>query len=180
MTNPEDVTLQTLAEQVLSDNPKGTKDEWARALQSLVGPIDGSERWQAEAFAKYLSALGQYVASRAAAIARAAAAEARDATENAVSYSGRPMTQTMSIRHEDGSTQLVLWINASPAKYVEAVFREQAVSTGRVNSNKVRMQLARILLDDESLMALPTLADVCAVQGIDPDSLGLDELDESA
>lgn len=170
-------TLGDFAAIVLDDMPDATKDECGAALARLVGDLYGAERWQHEAHARYIRSLGAVVSALSA---RTKDAEKRErlalATENGIAYNGRPITETLSVRRDDGSRQLVLWTQATPSQFVEAVLREEAVAAGRVRSNRVRMQLASIIADDEHLMALPTLAAVCEREGINPDSLGLDEL----
>lgn len=164
-----EVSLHDLAEEVLSVSPNGNKTEWGEALIRLVG--DQGDAIAAEAHSKYVAAMGAFVSSVKAAQARAEQA-ARIAH---ITYHGRPLTPTVSVRGEYGR-QLKLWLDASPREFVEAVFREQSVVLGRLNSNKLRIKIAELCQQDDALMELPTLADVCNELDIDPAQLELEEL----
>ena len=164
-----EVTLHDLAEEVLSIYPSARKDEWGEELIRRVG--QEGDAIQQEAHAKFVAAMGAYVSNIKAAQARAEQAE-RVAQ---VSYHGRPLTPTISVR-TDAGRQLMLWLDASPRQFVEAVFREQSVVVGRLNSNKLRVKVAEMCQQDEQLMELPTLADVCNELDVDPEELELEEL----
>lgn len=165
-----DITLHDLAGDVLAANPEGTKTQWGAALIRLVG--DQEDAIVAEAQAKYVAAMGAYVSGVKAAQARADQSE-RTAH---VTYHGRPLTPTVSVRGEHGR-QLKLWLDASPREFVEAVFREQSVVLGRLNSNKLRVKIAEMCRQDDALMDLDTLTDVCQELHLDPAELELEELD---
>jgi hypothetical protein len=164
-----DITLHDLAEDVLAANPNGSKTEWGEALIQRVG--DQGDAIAAEAEAKYVAAMGVYVSNVKAAQARADQAE-RTAQ---VTYHGRPLTPTVSVKGEYGR-QLMLWLDASPRQFVEAVFREQSVVLGRLNSNKLRLKIAEMCQQDDALMEMPTLAAVCQELNVDPAELELEEL----
>lgn len=166
-----DLTLHDLAEQVLGAAPTGTKTEWGKRLAKLAG--DNGDAIAAEVDRKLHATLGAYVAGIKSAQARQAQHER--ALERGITHEGRPLTSTISVRTETG-TQTMLWMEASPTQFVEAVFREQSVIDGRSNSNKLRRKVAEMCQDDDGLMDLPTLADVCAELGIDPDELELNVL----
>jgi hypothetical protein len=169
-----DLNLYSLAEQVLRANPKATKYEWGVELRQLVQFHD-DRSVNAEVEEKTLTVLGQYVAGIKTNIEKQAQAERH--IDRAVSYSGRLMTPTLSVRTDLGS-QTMLWTEASPQQFMEAVLREQAIIDGRRDSNRVRLSVFEMLKEDDQLSELPTLGDVCKQLHIDPDTLGLDELGE--
>lgn len=71
----------------------------------------------------------------------------------------------------------MLWTEASPRQFIEAVLREQSVIDGRNDSNAIRLQVVEMIQTDKRLMELGTLRDVCAELDVDPDMLGLDDTD---
>lgn len=164
-----------IAEQVAAMDPKGTKSAWGKAFLTLAAEhgMDDLADWQA---AQLIAASGTYVAKVRAAEERRRQAE-RLLTLGLSTAGGRPITPTLSVRAEGGGRQGVLWYEATPLQFIEAVMREQAVVDGRAESNAVRMRLAVQIRESEALMALPTLADVCAALGLDPDTLGLEGLE---
>lgn len=170
----DDLTLYDLANQALDAGYDCTKQEWGEELLRLADLHSESVAIQQELRDKHVATLGKYVSDVKA--QREKRAHAKRLMNRAVSYSGRVMTPTISIRNADGVTQGVLWIDATPRQFIEAVRREQAIVDGRNDSNRVRWNLARACLDDEHLLDLPTLKDVCAEMGVDPDTLGLSEL----
>jgi hypothetical protein len=89
------------------------------------------------------------------------------------------MAPTISIRNAEGGSQGVLWIYASPAQFIDAVRREQAIVDGRNASNRLRWEIVRMLEQDDHLRELATLKDVCVELGIDPDTLDLEALEAS-
>jgi hypothetical protein len=163
-----------LADDVLAGNPKGSKAEWGRAMRDLAA----AEGMAAYLEAKLIETLGNYVSGRKASneqhsqVARLAGLE--------VSHTGRPLSPTISVRRPDGARQLVLWIDATPQQFIDAVFRQQNTIDGLQTANSVRFELAAQMQADESLLALPTLRAVCDRLDLDPDTLGLDELEEGA
>lgn len=170
-----DLTLHDLAEDVLDGNPNGTKDQWGAALIRAVGDgelLDGGrDAIQVEATHKYVASMGAFVSG-----IKAARERARQVERTAhVTYHGRPLTPTVSVR-TDAGRQLMLWLDASPRQFVEAVFREQSVALGRLNSNKLRLKIAEMCQQDDELMDLPTLAHVCDALDVDPDDLELEAL----
>lgn len=159
-----------LAESVLALNPNGTKSEWGIEMKNLCESCGMDDYLDL----KLIDTLGAYVSGRKAVEARKAQSE--KLASRAVSYAGRPLSPTISIRRDDGARTLELWTNASPRAFLDAVLREQHVVDGRLKANAVRFQVARDILSDDELMELATLGEVCAVKDIDPDTLGLDEL----
>jgi hypothetical protein len=173
----DDLTLYDLANQVLDAGYNCTKQEWGDDLLKLAGKHSKSEAIKQDLHDKLTAALGSYVSDVKA--RREKTAHAKRLMNRAVSYSGRVMTPTISIRNAEGISQGVLWIDATPRQFIEAVQREQAIVDGPHDSNRVRWNLVRACLDDEHLLGLPTLKDVCVELGVDPDTLGLSELEAS-
>lgn len=166
------MSLADLASDVLAWDRRASKHEWGLDLLARVEDAD-DDALNEEVREKLIGKLGDYVAG-----VKAAAEKARQAERMlAVGYNGRPITPTVSVRNEDGSTQTMLWIDASPAQFMDAVLREQSVVDGRLRSNIVRLKVVDMLRQDDCLMDLPTLQDVCNALGVNPDTLGLDELD---
>lgn len=164
---------QEIAEQVLALHPNASKATWGKVFLALAAEEPKLEPWLE---ARQVTSLGHYVTQLKS--RRAAQRRNERLIELGVSTAtGRPISPTMSVRMADGSRQGVLWVEASPAQFVEAVLREQAVVDGRAESNAVRVQLAEILKGHEALMELPTLGDVCERLAIDPDTLGLEDLE---
>jgi hypothetical protein len=165
---------QSIAEQVLGMHPDADKNTWGRAFLELADEHDmpDLEDWRE----------AQVVLAASRLVTRVKAArERRRRDERLLSRgvavtTGRPITPSISVRTEDGARQTVLWVEATPRQFVDAVLREQAVVDGRAESNAIRMQLAELLQGDKKLMSLPALREVCAELEIDPDTLGLDEL----
>lgn len=168
---------QAIAEQVLAMHPKGGHAQWGHAYIDLVDELDADEvrPWMDERQAKDL---GRYVGQVEAEREKRRRNERLMARGVAVG-TGRPITPTLSVRTPRG-TRLMLWTEASPAQFVEAVLREQNVTEGRLAANAVRLTLVQAIKGDDELMALPTLADVCERLGVDPDSLGLTDLERPA
>lgn len=163
---------QDLAEEVIADLPNGSKQE--RGEEFLVRAEERGvlAEWIRE---RTVASLGSYVHGVKVGLER------REQAQRLISYgvsaaTGRPITPTLSVRTEDGSRQGVLWIDATPAQFIEAVLREQNVIDGRSDSNAVRLKVVRLLEERPDLMTLPTLGHVCKVIGMDPDALGLDGL----
>ncbi len=173
----DDLTLYDLANQVLDWGNDCTKHEWGEELLRLAQLHPDAISVQQELNDKIVAGLGKYVSDIKA--SRERKAHAARLMNRAVSYSGRVMTPTISIRDETGATQGVLWIHATPAQFIDAVLREQAVVDGRNRSNRLRLHLVKRMQADESLRELAMLKDVCDAEGIDPDTLGLDELEAS-
>ncbi len=165
-----DLTLSDLADQVLRWCPDGTKVDWGAEMFKLA-ELYGLD---SEVHAKTITALGTIVSHLKA--RRAKAAKAQRLLDLGVTFQGRPITPTLSIRGEDGDRQLPLWTEASPQQFVEAVLREQGVVDGRNDSNVIRLTLVRAMQADASLMELPTMLDVCVELGIDPDMVGVEEI----
>lgn len=168
------MSLVDLAADVLLWDPKGSKHDWGVDLLRRVEAAEDDERdtLNAEVREKMIAKLGEYVSG-----VKASSEKARQAERMlAVGYNGRPITPTVSVRNIDGSTQSMLWVDATPAQFLEAVLREQSVIDGRRDSNIVRLKVVDMLRQDESLMDLPSLRDVCTVLNVDPDTLGLEEL----
>jgi hypothetical protein len=166
-----------IAEEVIDLHPGADK---ATLGQAFLDTAEGSDMADFDDWcrAQLLRVAGQYVSGIRA------AREKRRRNERLLSRgvavaTGRPITPTISVRGTDGSRQQVLWVEATPRQFVDAVLREQAVVDGRAESNAIRMQLAELVRGDEQLMALPALRDVCAELAIDPDTLGLEELEAS-
>lgn len=164
---------QEIAEQVLALHPSASKATWGKVFLALAADEPDLEQWLDS---KLIASLGNYVTqlkSRQATQRR----NERLISLGVSTATGRPISPTISVRMTDGSRQGVLWVEASPAQFVEAVFREQAVVDGRAESNAIRMQLAEILNGRKSLMGLPTLGAVCEELEINPDTLGLEDLE---
>lgn len=170
-----DELRHAIAEQVVAMNPGGRKDDWGRDFLALAAEhgMPDFEDWTA---ARLISACGNYVNSIHAAEQRRKQAERLNELGLSTA-TGRPITPTLSVRTEDGGRQGVLWYEATPRQFIDAVMREQAVVDGRANSNAVRMRLALQIRQDERLMELPTLRDVCAELSVNPDTLGLEGLE---
>lgn len=167
---------QAIAEQVLGLHPKGTKLEWGKAFMALADDnFCDDPDLQDWLESREYSSLGKYVSDVRASKEKAAQNE-RLMSRGVAVASGRPVNPSLSIRHE-GVTQLTAWTEATPEQFIEAVLREQRVVDGRSDANAVRLGLVELMKDDEHLLSLPTLADVCAELGIDPDTLGLDDLE---
>lgn len=122
-----------------------------------------------------MSALGAYVQGIKAAEEKRKQAD-RLMSLGVSTATGRPISPVISIRRPDGSSQGVLWTEAEPLAFVEAVLREQRVVDGRNDSNALRLAIVRLIESREDLAALPTLGDVCREVGVDPDALDLSEL----
>ncbi|MDH2424856.1 hypothetical protein [Sphaerisporangium sp. TRM90804] len=168
---------QGIAEMVLGLHPGADKAIWGAEFIKLAAEHDDPEI-NAWIDSRLEAALGSYVntvRTRREAQRRNERLIARGVSVT----SGRLISPSMSVRRSDGARQGVLWVEATPAQFVEAVFREAAVVDGRAESNAIRMQLAALLKSDKQLMKLPTLADVCAELRLDPDTLALDTLPEA-
>lgn len=176
-----DLTLADLAEQVLLANYTGTKDQWGEELLQLVDAHD-ARCLAEEVRRKTVAALGNQVSQVKSRRERTAQNERLMA--RAVSADGRPMgkplSPTLSVRTESGARQSTLWIFATPRQYIDAVLREQKVIDGRNDSNAIRLHLVDLIQEDEHLQDLPTLKDVCDELGINPDTLGLEDLEADA
>jgi len=166
---------EAIAEHVLASHPQANKDVWGRAFLDVAEEMDGEglEQWtQRKLIAAAARAVSDFKRAR----------EERRRNERLMERSiavatGRPISPTMSIRMPDGSRQHALWTQVPPQEFIEAVMREDSVVNGRRDANAVRLRLVKMIRADESLLALPTLADVCAELEIDPDTLGLEELE---
>lgn len=174
----KDDFLESIADQVLDLHPDHSKDEWGRAFLDIAADHD-PEAFEQWARAKLTASASRYVSDRKRAREAKRQAE-RLITRGVAVATGRPISPTMSIVADDGSRQQVLWVEASPTQFINAVMREQAIVNGRADSNATRLQVVEYLRSDDNLMSLPTLRDVCAALEIDPDALGLDELEEGA
>lgn len=173
-----DLTLADLADQVLSANSDGTKYEWGSELLDLVHAHD-EPGLDAEVRGKTVVALGNLVNGRKS--AQEKAAQQQRVKSLPIDYNGRPLASpTISVRGETGARQGVLWINATPQQYIEAVIREQRVVDGRNNANAIRLQLVEVMQRDEHLLTLSTLKDVCEELDINPDTLGLEDLEAAS
>jgi hypothetical protein len=161
------ITPHDLAEQVVTANPTGTKDEWSQDFLALV-PAHGLEWFVKQQTA---NAIGQYVSNVEA--NRRKRRQKEEALRRGISVATH--SPVISVRGAEGR-QLMLWIDASPAQYLEAVLTEQAVVDGRGRANVVRLRLAQRMQAEPELLALATLGEVCKAIGVDPDVLGLDEL----
>lgn len=168
-----DLTLADLADHVLALMPDGAKADCGRELLTAVRSYD-IDTITTEVEARTIASLGSYVAGRKSAAAKTSQAE-RLMTYG-VTYTGRPISPTLSIRSEDGTSQLAAWTDATPRQFLDAVLREQKVIDGRNDSNRLRLHVVDLLTQDEALMGLPSLSSVCAALGVDPDLLGLDDL----
>lgn len=158
-------TEYDLAVSVIAENPDATKVALAEAMYARltastdVALKDFLRRQTIRGLANYMGATK-------------AAMEADAAPK--VSYGGRPMTSTIAV-----NGQLKLWTACSPQEFVDAVLREDAVVTGRAESNRVRTAFVDQLKASSDLMSLPTLADAVAAAGWDIDALDLDSLEAS-
>lgn len=166
-------SLADLAADVLALEPHSTKAQWGRMLDDLAAQT-ADEDVQAEVEAKKVIALGAYVAGVKS--AQEKSRQAQRLLDRGISFSGRPMTPMLSIRTDEGAHQLTLWLEATPSQYIDAVLREQKVIDGRGDSNRVRLHIVDMLQEDESLMELACLRDVCDQLSVDPDTLLLEEL----
>lgn len=166
---------QELAEEIIAALPAGTASEWGEAF-ILAVEEHGDDTVAAWLHDKQVAAMGRYVSG---VLARRRAKERADRLiARGVSVAtGRAITPTLSVRGEDGARQLVLWVEATPLQFIDAVEREQNVIEGRLGANRTRLAIAEAIKDDDHLMDAPTLAVVCERLGIDPDVLGLDELE---
>lgn len=164
------LTPTDLAEQVVASLPNGTLTEWGAELINLAR-FHGMDFWLDQRLTQSCGAFAKNTYQQLEQRRQAERLVARGVT-----YSGKPMSSTISIKNDDGSRQTVLWIDASPAAFIEAVLTEQAVIRGRQDANSLRFQVVEMLQDDPTLRELPTLGAVCEACGIDPDTLGLDEL----
>jgi hypothetical protein len=185
---PDEITLTSLCDEVLARLPHGTKDEWASELLDLAR----RHRLDHELDTVLTHALSRRVSAHAARRAEAhrRAVEASRVIELGVTHDGAPLagshtpprllTRTLSVRTDDHRSQLTLWDAATPQQFVDAVHREARIIVGRTEQNAVRLGLARAIERDESLKALATVRDVCQALGIDPDTLGLDDLGATA
>lgn len=170
-----DSVQQAIAEQVIGLHPHGSKREWGRAFLALAEDFADDPELAAWLRAREEASLGRYCADIQQHRQRVAQNE-RLMTRGVAVATGRPINPSLSIRNE-GVAQLMHWIEATPEQFIEAVLREQRVVDGRRDANAVRLALVELMKDDERLMKLPTLADVCAELGIDPDTLGLGDLE---
>lgn len=177
MTKPskKDLTAHDLAEQVIAWDTTASKEQWGKEMLRLVEAHD-TKALHEFVTARTVQALGSYVSSVKGAQEKRRQYE-RQLKRGVSAASGRPVKPTMSIRNEDGSTTHMLWIEASPQQYVDAVLRESRVIGGRAASNEVRLQVVEAIQGDEALAEMDTLAQVCRELGIDPDTLALGELD---
>ncbi len=173
-----DELRHAIAEQVIGLDPDGNKTTWGKAFLELAEQYGMSDfgDWKN---AQLISICGTQVGRVKTAIERKQK-NARLLERGVAVGTGLNVNPTISVRTKDGARQLMLWTKATPAQFLAAVFREQAIVDGRAESNAIRMQLAERLRKDELLMELPTLGDVCAALEIDADILGLDELEEGA
>lgn len=150
------------------------KHERAAALLELIEfhlGADFAEAWFREAAVSRASAVIDKVA---AGDARKIAAQ-RAVQLGVAAGTGRPVSPTLSVRTEHGR-QLMLWQQATPRQFVEAVRTEQAVALGRLDANKPRHKLVERMLCEPALLTLPSLADVCRALGVDVVTLDLDSL----
>lgn len=169
-----DLTARDLAEQVIAWDAHASKSEWGEEMLRLIHEHDVDSLHEF-VHAQTVHSLGAYVSSVKAGMEKKRQYE-RQLKRGVSTATGRPVKPTMSIRQDDGSTTHMLWIEASPQQYVEAVLREARVVAGRAASNEIRMQVVEAIQGDENLADLPTLADVCRELAIDPDTLELAEL----
>lgn len=171
----KDEFAEQITDQVLHLHPDGNKTEWGEVFLDLAAEQDPDafEEWSRT---KLLAAAGNAV-SRESSRRRERERNERLLSRGVAAATGRPINPTMSFRAADGSRQLLLWIDASPQQFVDAVMREQAIVDGRNDANAVRLQVVELLRKNKRLMALSTLRDVCTEMEIDPDTLGLDELE---
>ena len=165
---------EAIADQVLGLLPTGSKVDWANKFMDIADEQDDPaiNAWLEQ---RLIVAIGDYINGR-----KALAAKHRQnqrLIDLGISVvNGRPISPHLSVRGDDGTRQGVLWIEATPQQFVDAVFREQAVVDGRAAANAVRMQLAGLIQSTPDLMVLPSLREVCDELKLDPDTLGLEEL----
>jgi hypothetical protein len=174
VTEDVDITEHDLAEQVIAMLPEGTTAQHGATLLDLIEQ-HATPSLLGWSHSRHVTSLGTYVKGVKADQEKRRQAE-RDITYGVSSATGLPISPTLSVK-TDAGPQLMLWFRASPQQFVEAVLREQQVVDGRHNSNSVRMRVVQLLLDNEELMALATLEDVCRSLGLDPQALNLNELD---
>lgn len=173
-TPSTNLTAHDLAEQVIRWDTNASKEQWGKEMLRLVEAYD-TEGLHEFVNTRTVQALGAYVSSVKGAQERQRQYE-RQLQRGVSAASGRPVKPTMSIRKDDGSTTHMLWIEASPQQYVDAVLRESRVIGGRAASNEIRLQVVEAIQADEELASLATLAQVCRKLGVDPDTLALGEL----
>lgn len=166
----EELSPSDLADQVLDESPKASKTEWGARLAE-VARAHGMTAFLDRALTEKL---GAYVAGRKSLLAKRRQAD--DLATRAVGYDGTPLSPVISVGTSKGERQLKLWVDASPAEFMAAVFTEQSVVDGRNRANSLRMQIAEQIAEDETLQELSTLAEVCTALGVDPNMLGLSEL----
>lgn len=167
-----------LAEQVLAWDYHASKNEWGEEMLRLVRSHNDDELTQF-VHERTVAALGAYIGSVKAAMERRKQQE-RILQRGISTATRRPVNPYLSVRGSDGSRQGLLWIEATPVQFMEAVFREETVVRGRAEANAVRMQLAELIQQDDGLQDLSSLKDVCSELHIDPDTLGLEELPSEA
>lgn len=182
MTEPANdqasVTPYELAEQVLKTCGRGaTKAEWGEELHRLIR----EDHFEDDGLAEFLhgrivASLGKYVHEVKAGQEKRRQG-ARLMALGVSTETGRPISPVISIRRSDGSSQGVLWTEAEPLQFVEAVLREQRVVDGRNDANALRLAIAQLIQSREDLAGLPTLAAVCKAVNVDPDALSLEQLD---
>jgi hypothetical protein len=180
---PEDgPTLRELADQLIDADPHGGRDAWGPALLDLARRR-GLDAELDRALAVHL---GRYVhdvqvqrlkaAKRAALAARGELGVTHDGKPFLVPPARRRPTETLSVRDESGHSQPELWERVTPQQFLDATRRQGKVVTGLVEQQAVREGIAAALESDPELLALPTVGDACLRLGIDPDTLGLDDL----
>jgi hypothetical protein len=172
-------TLHELAEKVLADRPEDTIEQWGRALRSAVRKHPERAKLNREVEGRLIATLGQYVkAVKADAEAKAQRERRLEQSKKTpkITYKGKVLAPTLSVRKPDGGRQLVLWVDVSPAVFVEAVNAQQNRIDGMNAANAVRIEVATKIRESEPLRSLATLREVCDQLGIDPDTLGLEEL----
>jgi len=169
-----EMTPADIAEQVLGELPQASITAWGKEFLRLAEVHDqpGISEFVT---AKTIAALGNYIKG-VKAQQETARRNARLMARGVATSTGRPITPTLSVRAQDGSRQQCLWYEATPAQFLEAVLLEDQIVAGRLASNRVRLSVVEAMQNDASLMDLPTLVDVCEALGIDPDTLGLEEL----
>lgn len=165
-------TLYDLAEKVIASDPTATKAEWGKSLLALTEGASGD--LAAEVHSKLLGALGHYVSGIKS--AQEKRRQKQRLMDMGIAYNGRLINPMLSITTEDGDPQYALWLEATPRQFIDAVLKEQNVVDGRNTSNQVRMQVVKMLQEDESLMDMASLRDVCDQLGVDTDTLALEEL----
>lgn len=168
---------QDIADEIIAGDREGGKDEWGREMWRLINEHD-DEELNGFLHRRIITTLGAYVTSVNASNERRKQNK-RLLSRGVSTATSRPVTPTLSVRRDNGTRQAALWTEVSPRQYMEAVFREQRVVQGRFDSNAIRMQVAELIRDDEHLMSLSTLDAVCAELNVDPDTLGLADLEAS-